>query len=598
MNPRTWEQIDKHHSVIHVGIRGGAYSQRNTYTWEDGRKQVKVFGGRVINGCLEVENEALKGRTQDIAGNDLMFIAELKGTNISLYEVIRMLGKDKRARVWQMSDGEKVTAVVHIEECAVGAGEIQQRKGHVPVSAKGHGGKGRAGLCKASVKGICKEVTWTGMLHTGRDKASFRIVGDVRCEAAARNGTDCVQRDDGEGTRSELTCTNFSRISNEDAQLRVIEDVGHGVLTSKIKARRRRELQVSTSSAKRSGGKRHDDESIEHVINASPHANRNGDTQQGGNGGATAAAARTSSPHAPVAGIAAGSRTGGRRGVVPPSAEAVDVALPVTRLARTTRLRGRRGRRQRAQQQAGGGGSGAQQNARQRGLQRSSNGQRRSTRHGKTHLGKDARGATGGGTGRRGRERVAILGAGRARRGQRHRRSVVDAAASGAMPSSAQRGRRSAASAANTTCHARRSFRRGAPPAAHFHAPPRRARPRPTTRRDLDRAAANLGRGACARVSRGHARHARRRESRIISSAPSYVFARLRRLRHGAREIVRRAHARRCALCRSVCRARRGVNSCSPHAPARAPVEPGFASAPRLHISDRVASLRRPRRQQ
>ncbi|CAN8075501.1 unnamed protein product [Agarophyton chilense] len=127
MDPNTGKQIDRYRSVLEVGIRGKAYSQRNTYIWDDGRKQVKEFGGGPTDGGFEIRNNVLKGTARSIGGSNLLFIAGLKESDTDatlMYEIVQMLGDDKRARMYQRSDGTKIISIVHVIEERVSTDDV------------------------------------------------------------------------------------------------------------------------------------------------------------------------------------------------------------------------------------------------------------------------------------------------------------------------------------------------------------------------------------------------------------------------------------------------------------------------------------------
>ncbi len=69
--------VDKHKTKIEIGAKGNKYSQRNTYTWPDGKTEIKIFLGEFDStGKLIIQmpgNSCAECRV--INDNQVIFIA-------------------------------------------------------------------------------------------------------------------------------------------------------------------------------------------------------------------------------------------------------------------------------------------------------------------------------------------------------------------------------------------------------------------------------------------------------------------------------------------------------------------------------------------
>lgn len=109
-------EVEKHNCKIQVGVRGDNYSQRNTYTWEDGRQETYEFAGRMTNGRLEVESDRLIGYGLFISDDVIMFYAKIKGKDIDFWDCIRLLGENRRVRTWQVSEQQEPVQFILVQE--------------------------------------------------------------------------------------------------------------------------------------------------------------------------------------------------------------------------------------------------------------------------------------------------------------------------------------------------------------------------------------------------------------------------------------------------------------------------------------------------
>lgn len=116
IDPKTGDTTETHRSYLEVGIRGHRYSQRNTYTWDDGRVEEHIFPGCLLEGQFIIESPRLKGFAHVLLDDALVFYAQFKQRQGDVICTIRLLTPTKRARTWQVREGDDIVEIVHIEE--------------------------------------------------------------------------------------------------------------------------------------------------------------------------------------------------------------------------------------------------------------------------------------------------------------------------------------------------------------------------------------------------------------------------------------------------------------------------------------------------
>lgn len=76
------EVLDRHNTKLEIGARGKHYSQRNTYTWSDGRQRSFELRGVFDDAgklCL-IESGLLKGECISIGEDIVIFTASYKAS--------------------------------------------------------------------------------------------------------------------------------------------------------------------------------------------------------------------------------------------------------------------------------------------------------------------------------------------------------------------------------------------------------------------------------------------------------------------------------------------------------------------------------------
>ena len=116
----TGEVQDTHACKLEIGHRGDRYSQRNTYTWADGRVEVHDFPGVFEAGELHIDSKDLTGYCKELSHDTIMFYATYKeGSHregVDVWDLIRITTPIQRYRTWQIKAGDKVVRLCHVDE--------------------------------------------------------------------------------------------------------------------------------------------------------------------------------------------------------------------------------------------------------------------------------------------------------------------------------------------------------------------------------------------------------------------------------------------------------------------------------------------------
>lgn len=116
----TGEVQETHACKLEIGHRGDRYSQRNTYTWPDGRVEVHDFPGVFDGGELRIDSKDLAGYCKELSEDTIMFYASYKkGSHregVDVWDLIRLTSETQRYRTRQIKGGEKVVRLCHVDE--------------------------------------------------------------------------------------------------------------------------------------------------------------------------------------------------------------------------------------------------------------------------------------------------------------------------------------------------------------------------------------------------------------------------------------------------------------------------------------------------
>jgi hypothetical protein len=114
--------LDHHRSRLECRIDGDTWSQKNRYTWDDGRVEEKQFDGTfVADGRVAFDTPRLKGVANDADGRaiTLHWTYTHEPAN-EYYEIITLVDDTHRARTWQHFEGGKFVKLTIIDERKVG----------------------------------------------------------------------------------------------------------------------------------------------------------------------------------------------------------------------------------------------------------------------------------------------------------------------------------------------------------------------------------------------------------------------------------------------------------------------------------------------
>ncbi|MBX7219287.1 MAG: DUF3598 family protein [Blastocatellia bacterium] len=94
--------LDRHKSRLEIGIDGNAWVQRNIYTWDDGRQEIKEFPGQLEPGFLSYDNEKFWGIARESGDRTIILTFKYKDKpDWWLNEIITLVTDTYRGRTWQ-----------------------------------------------------------------------------------------------------------------------------------------------------------------------------------------------------------------------------------------------------------------------------------------------------------------------------------------------------------------------------------------------------------------------------------------------------------------------------------------------------------------
>lgn len=132
---------DHHRCKLEIGHKGELYSQRNTYTWADGRVEVHDFPGYFTKGRIVIDSQDVLGYALEMAADNghvapmkrggadtILFYAGYRPgshrAGADVWDLIRLTSPDKRFRTWQIQAGGRVVRLCEVAETRTSAANV------------------------------------------------------------------------------------------------------------------------------------------------------------------------------------------------------------------------------------------------------------------------------------------------------------------------------------------------------------------------------------------------------------------------------------------------------------------------------------------
>ncbi len=121
MDAATGEIVDRHKSRLTCMRDGTAWSQRNEYTWDDGRTEVQEFGGTFQDGRLSFDTPRLVGEAWEVDDDTIVLRwVYRQEPDHQFSEIITLESEDHRARIWKHFEKGAFAKLTVIDEKRVG----------------------------------------------------------------------------------------------------------------------------------------------------------------------------------------------------------------------------------------------------------------------------------------------------------------------------------------------------------------------------------------------------------------------------------------------------------------------------------------------
>lgn len=107
-----------HKSKLTFRLDGRRWYQTNLYNFDDGREEFHNFGEAIFDddGVMTFDNPRIYGKAWEGKENILLSWTYKDQPGSKLYEIISLLGKGHRMRVWQFSENDVFQGLMMIEE--------------------------------------------------------------------------------------------------------------------------------------------------------------------------------------------------------------------------------------------------------------------------------------------------------------------------------------------------------------------------------------------------------------------------------------------------------------------------------------------------
>lgn len=117
LDARTGEVLDRHNSRLTCKIDGDQWWQRNEYTWDDGREEIKEFGGLFQDGKLLFDTPRLQGEA--VEADDITIVLRWVYSHEpdnGYSEIITLVDDTHRSRTWQHFENGAFAKLTVIDE--------------------------------------------------------------------------------------------------------------------------------------------------------------------------------------------------------------------------------------------------------------------------------------------------------------------------------------------------------------------------------------------------------------------------------------------------------------------------------------------------
>ncbi|MEM7586277.1 MAG: DUF3598 family protein [Acidobacteriota bacterium] len=114
---QSGQVLDRHKSRLSCSIDGTKWSQRNEYTWDDGRTEVKEFDGDFRDGKLLFDTPRLKGEA--VEADEKTIVLRWIYTHApqdDYSEIITLVDDTHRSRTWQHFESGAFAKLTIIDE--------------------------------------------------------------------------------------------------------------------------------------------------------------------------------------------------------------------------------------------------------------------------------------------------------------------------------------------------------------------------------------------------------------------------------------------------------------------------------------------------
>ena len=117
MEAGTGKVLDRHRSRLTIRRDGDQWHQQNEYTWDDGKTEVREFGGVFRDGKLMFDTPRLRGEAIEADEQTIVLRwVYTDATQDAYSEIISLVDDHHRARTWQHFENGDFAKLTVIDE--------------------------------------------------------------------------------------------------------------------------------------------------------------------------------------------------------------------------------------------------------------------------------------------------------------------------------------------------------------------------------------------------------------------------------------------------------------------------------------------------